>query len=687
MLLTHPNALWGLLAIAIPVLLHLFNLQRYQKVYFTNVRFLRQLQLQAKKQSRMRHLLVLLSRVMVIAMLVAAFAKPYLPPKGGQKAGDQEVVGIYIDNSLSMGAGADNLRLLELAKKQAEEVVKSSPRTCLFSLVTNDLEGRHHHLYTADEFHSNLEAVDLTPIHRTIGQVLRRQVDLIRSKGHNTASLYFFSDFQRNMAVVGPDVADTNMMHYFVPLQAQALQNISLDSCWFSIPVQQPGQVAILHMKLTNHSGERYEKIPVKLIINGSQRTLASADLDANSSQELTLAFTIRETGIHHAHVEISDFPVTFDNRLYFSFNVLPVIKVLSVYDRQPNAYMRTLFTTDSLFQYGEAGMRQINYSLFSTQQLIVLNGLSSITSGLTNELVKFVNEGGHLLVIPCKDADLPAYRILSERLGMATFAQGDTTRNRLTDLNLLHPVYNDVFERDAAGKPILPPETDLPWVGFHWMLQIPPRSNTEVVVRLENGRPFLVSTSAGEGTAWLIASPLEKEATNFPVHALFVPTLHKIALLSMPRQPLYYIIGQTDAVMAGTFTPAGNQVFRLRSTDNHFEFIPGHRVVNFRTWIYALERVKAAGNYSFETGEEKLSGMAFNFDRRESVQDYLSEEELSQLAANAGITNFAVIRNSSRPIGHAISEMNLGKQLWKHFIIAALFFLLLEGVALRFLR
>ena len=72
----YPGFLLALLALAIPIILHLFYFRRFKKVYFTNVRFLKEVKEQTSARSKLRNLLVLLMRLLAVAMLVFAFAQP-----------------------------------------------------------------------------------------------------------------------------------------------------------------------------------------------------------------------------------------------------------------------------------------------------------------------------------------------------------------------------------------------------------------------------------------------------------------------------------------------------------------------------------------------------------------------------------------------------------------------------------
>ena len=75
----NPGFLYGLFAISIPIIIHLFNFRRFKKVYFTNVSFIKELKQQTQKQSRLKHLLILLMRILAITAIVLAFAQPYIP--------------------------------------------------------------------------------------------------------------------------------------------------------------------------------------------------------------------------------------------------------------------------------------------------------------------------------------------------------------------------------------------------------------------------------------------------------------------------------------------------------------------------------------------------------------------------------------------------------------------------------
>lgn len=686
MLFANPLILWGLFAISVPIIIHLFNLQRYKKVYFTNVRFLKQLQQQSRRQSALRHWLALLFRILAIIALVLAFAKPFIPSSVGNISESGEIASIYIDNSFSMGAEGRNGLLIHEAINKARAIKDSHSRSDKFNFLTNDFLAIHHRIFSDDELTNFIDDVDISPAVKDLRDVLNRQYDLLNSETDINKTVYIISDFQRNISSFEGFKPDTNIRHFMLHLEPVRQTNLSLDTCWFETPAQQPGQIVALNVTITNHSDSTREQVPVKLIINGTQRALTSFDINPGGSETGSLTFSIRETGIHHGFVELSDYPVTFDDRLYFSFQVLSSINVLSIFDQSPGPYLRALFGHDSLFSFTETNVRQLNYAELNRQQLIILNGLNTISSGLASELGRFVESGGSLFIIPSALMNQDSYNSWLRTLNTTTFAGLDTMRLRMTEVNVLHPLFRDVFEPRAGRPKELSPDTDLPWVNRRYKFVLPPRKALQTLISLKDTDPFLVADSYGEGNIYVMASPLDAGATTFPVHAIFVPTLYKMALLSIPRQDIYNKVGTQESVGIGNLSPGSGQVFQLSASDGNFKFIPGHRTINYNTRLFALDAIKTAGNYHLTADNDTLLVLSFNYDRRESAPDYLSVDELYDMAENVGITNFVVISESERPVGQVISDLHRGRQLWKYFIIAALVFLLAEIAALRFL-
>jgi hypothetical protein len=133
----YPYFLFGLFAIAIPIVIHLFNFRRFKKVYFTNVKLLKDLKIESRKQNKLRNILLLTLRCLSIAFLVLLFANPYIKQDKNAlvKEGSNAVL-IFVDNSFSMENSANKGSLLDYAKTKAKEIAMQYSENDNFCLLT-----------------------------------------------------------------------------------------------------------------------------------------------------------------------------------------------------------------------------------------------------------------------------------------------------------------------------------------------------------------------------------------------------------------------------------------------------------------------------------------------------------------------------------------------------------------------
>ena len=680
----NPAFLFGLLAISVPIVIHLFNFRKYRRVYFTNVRFLKELKEQTKKRSQLRHLLILLLRILAIACLAIAFSQPYIPfPGNKQKADSRNAVSIYIDNSFSMEALGSKGPLLEEAKQKAREIAAAYKTSDIFQLLTNDFEGKHQRFVSRDEFYVMLSEVSISPVARQLSEVISRQMDLFTISASKVKSAFVVSDFQQSFSNVASLSDDSTMSGYLLPLAAAQVNNLYIDSCWFDSPVQQAGFPVRLHVKLSNSSNTDFEKIPVRVTVNNKQKAVATVDILAGNSAEIVMPFINYEGGICQGVAEISDYPITYDDKFYFSYNVTSAMSVLAIDGENGNAYLNALFASDSSVKYEHMQEQKLDYSSFGKYNLIILNSVGSISSGLAQELKRFLENGGGVSLIPAPNADLASYNTFLHDLNAGMLSGPDTVNTVVSKINLNHPLFRDVFDA-SAGVGKLPDNVELPNVFSHYRILTNSRVASESLMSLRTGDYFLTAQPVGEGMLFLLASPLDVRFSNFPKQALFVPVFYNMALLSRPVPRLYYTVGRDELIRVTGERLKEDQVYTMRSNSSNFDFIPGKVEVNSVNFVQAHGQIKEAGNYSMLAGGQRFMGLSFNYNRSESDMKYYSADELISMLDKKEIKHIRVLAQSQKAVGQAISELNKGKQLWKFFVLATLLFLLGEVLLIR---
>ncbi len=682
----HPFFLFGLLAVAIPLLIHLFNLRRYRKIYFSNVRFIKQVRQETRRHSQLRHILVLISRMLAIIFLVVAFAQPYIPADNiPARPNARNAVSIYVDNSFSMEAVSGSGTLLEQSKKMAGEIVEAFRSTDVFHLITNDLYQNRDRLLSRDEFLEVLNEVSFTPVSRDLSEIYRMQQDVLESENTEARSAFLLSDFQKSVFDLKPNIIDTQLSLYLLPQMARQTNNVFIDSCWFQTPVLQPGSTLSMYVSLTNGSDEDLEKIPVRLIINGQQRGLSTADIQAKSTSVIGLPFSVPDAGWKKGRLEISDYPVTYDDLFYFTFQVHAQTDVLSIFDEAPNPYLRRLFEQDSAFKYHMVDARQINYAMLQDYPVIILEGIEKISSGLGVELKKFLLNGGTLVLFPAKEMDLRSYNAFLREMVSASLGLPDTVTSTVSSINLNHPVFNEVFEEtpDFNGAE----KMDMPHAYFHYPVRTGVQTLVENLMTLQNNDPFLFSAPVEEGRLFCFTSPLSGSGGDFFRHALFVPVMYRMAMLSNKDHSLFQTIGSGRPVYIPESYEGKDKVFTVRYPETDREFIPETGWSNGKLYIAVHDRIREAGIYDVYYNDAFRFPLAYNYDRKESSLDAYNENEIKEILDVDNQPHISLLFESPRPVSQTINELSQGVRLWKLFVIFALIFLLAEAILLRFLR
>jgi hypothetical protein len=540
-------------------------------------------------------------------------------------------------------------------------------------------------LLSKDDFIQAVSDVSFSPAVRKTEEILVRQKDFLFESGFKERQSFIISDFQQSVTSFSIEHVDTSAKTYFVPVMSAQSENIYIDSCWFENPVQQVHQQSRLVVRLKNASGIEFEKIPLKLSVNGIQKALASFDIAPGEFIDVNIPFTHHEPGVKNARLEIDDYPVIYDDILYFSYYVQEIIPVLSIHEHNSNPYLVSFYSNDSVFAFRSQPETNLNYSSLQLNNLIILDQLEQISSGLVQELRKFVRRGGSLLIVPSPEMDQASYSMMADNFSACRFGSLDTVRTRVTSLNLQHQFFSDVFEQWPDDPQNQFRNIDLPVVFKHFPLRCPSLSLTESLISLGNGRPFMNVLPVEKGKLYLLASPLEEDFTSLPRHALFVPVLYKIALNSQPALPLFYTLGRNDKIELPWLEVAGDQILKIRELGNGNEFIPEHRDGTDGTELILHNQVRNAGHYTIVGYEDSYHNFSFNFDRRESDLTLLGEDALEDLISATGAENLSVFSSVGKPVTKSLQELNEGIKLWKLFIIFVLFFLAAETVLLRF--
>jgi len=665
MIFANPVFLWGLLALLIPIAVHLFNFRRYRKVYFSNVERLMEVKSEKRKVKQLKRWLVLLMRCMAIAGLVLAFAQPTLPGSEQLQSGTT-AVSVYVDNSFSMENSGSDGSQLETAKQKAREVAAAYRPGDRFQLLSNTLAGEEFRWLSREEFLDAVDNLRISPASRRLSEVAQRQADFLKQSGAANRHAYLVSDFQSSAADLSSFNLHPSTLNYtLVPLEGTATDNLYIDTLVLDAPAYFVGGSVTVEATLRNDGSHDVEKLPVKLFVNGRERALATVDIPAGTAAKASLRFTIDSAGWLNGSVEIADYPVTFDDNCYFSLLAGQRIEMLQT--GATNENIEKLFAHDSAVRYQQ--LPTLNSQL-STLNFVLLNEVASLPSGEAQSLATWVEEGGFLCVVPPADGRVEQLNTLLAMLNAPRLESWNVRTIRASKVDLQSSLYRQVFSQSTKD------EMEMPTVQGRYLISSG-QSLCQPIITLADGSLLLASTPHGAGRLYLFSTPLTAQWTDFVAQALFVPTLYNMALYSRPLPPASHTLGGTDAIfLQHNYDPAGTPP-ELASIHGGTPLLPDIRRVGNRSAMIPHGELTEAGHYKL--GDEYL---AFNYERLESQLQFLTPQEVAD--AVDSMEGVSVVRNAAKPLDREIRARRNGTPLWHWCILIALAALLGETLLIK---
>ncbi len=678
----QPSFLWALTALALPVIIHLFNFRKYKKVYFTNVRFLRQVQIETKSKSRLRELLVLLFRTLLLAALVLAFSQPVIRTNNdaGALAG-MRYISLYIDNSFSMENIGRNGPLLDQARQKAKEVVNAYNVQDKFQIITNEFLGKQQRFYDKQEALALIDEIRSTAAPRQLGQVIERQREWLHATNAKAKKIVVFSDAQKSTFDLAQIQGKDSIPISIVPFAPNLSNNVYIDTCWFESPVQQQGEIQHLRVRIVNEGEKTIESGSAQLTINNNQTALGSFTLLPGADVELRFSFECRTAGLNFGTIKIDDYPVTFDDSFFFAFNSklnIPVYLINGV--NQTGEALTSLFNNDSLFTLFVGSESQINYSYFAKTEVILLNQLQDIPTGLISELQKFADKGGAILVLPPEELNRQAYAALMGGLRLPSLEIADTNSLKTEKIELSSGFYSGVFEKLEA-------ELNLPVIKRHYLLGKNSRTDFEALLRLINGDILLGKTKFKLADVYLFTSSLNQTSGSFSKHALFVPTFYRMCFTAIKQAPLFYTVLENTPIIFRQGNSTAEAPPRIVSIDSAVEVIPELRKTSHALQVFTRNQIRQPGHYKLMEGKLPIQALAFNYERLESDLSCYTLEELEAIRNKHQLNKVTFFNANENDFAEQVLQGSEPKRLWKLFIILALVFLLAESIVLRILK
>ena len=641
----HPELLYALFLLVIPIFIHLFQLRRFKKLEFSNLDFLKRVRIKTRKSSQLKKWLILLTRMAIFTCIILAFSQPFSASKSALK-NDKELV-IYIDNSFST-------QLIDTKgvslQTHLQKLYSQDFYDYKINWLTNDFSKRNT---SAQNFKNDILTINHSQRQLSPKEVIIKSNQLFSTKNNNSEKrIIYISDFQSKSEF--PEVPDGITLD-IIALKYQEVSNINIDSVFIANT-----NIASVNLKvIITGQGLIPETVPISLYNENKliAKTAVNFGQDINSIKKKEVVFEIDNNEKFDGKLEITDPNLKYDNNLYFSTNLRKKIKVLEI-GNIDNNYFKRIFKENE-FNFTQQGSKSLNYTNFSSQNFIILNELEQIPESLITAIKSYTDQGGSLLIIPSSSAIIEQYNLLYASLELGSILNFNKKEKKITKIEFENPLYKNVFEKEIINF-------QYPIVNSFFNLN----SSVQKVLSFEDSKPFLLR----KNQIYASTAAINLKNSNFQNSPLIVPTFYNMAKQSLALPKLYYEIGKQNLY---SIPISLKQDEILKISDSLNTFIPLQQTKKNQVNITTENNPSNAGNYSITKDDEVIDKVSYNFDRQESILTYSNPN-------NWDNTN---LYNNVGDLFNNIALDNKINSFWKWFVILALLFLLIELVILKFYK
>jgi hypothetical protein len=550
-----PSILLGLIAAALPWLVHLIGKRRATPVKFAAMQLLLLAERRVAARRRLREILLLVARTAIAAVLPFIFARPFAERVSDitEESLSAESAVIVLDDSASMRRLADGTPLFERAKDRARRLLQELPKDAELALLLAS-EGSEPRVGELSlERTRLLQALESARASARVAdypQALRRAALILAASRRAERRVFVITDMQSAgwgeegpaRRQEDPDLVLVDVAEPF-PWTNRAVVGVSAQ------PAVDLGTGAVsVEAEVADYSPRPAPSLGLTLRIDGAVVAKGFVQFSAPGRQKKTFVHTLAgAAGSHDVEVSIDRDDFSLDDRRWGRLELSQALRVLVINGdartvlREDEAYFleTALKASDRTTSVFTALPDDVSLGTLDSYNVVFLANVTEPNAPLAAALVRYVQRGGGLFLSVGSRVNIPVWNerlaeLLPQPLGVprtATALPGqvvgetidDRPAARLAPLDRRHPMLS-AFPARGEG---------LASARFFKFLLLEPVSDTAqaaVILRYDTGAPALVEKSVGKGRVMLLSTTLDREWTDLPIRTGFLPLMQESA-------------------------------------------------------------------------------------------------------------------------------------------------------------
>jgi hypothetical protein len=654
----NPAVLFGLIAAAIPVLLHLLNLRKLKRIEFSTLAFLKELQKNKIRKIKLKQWILLALRVLIILLLVFAFARPTVKGIniGGTTSAAKTTAVFIVDNTFSMSVIDEKGSYFNRAKQVVRSLLDEFQDGDQIALIPVADTAKSYFNITSSpvEFKKNLDELEISNVSGTLNASLMKAAKVLEESQNFNKEIYIFTDLQkdrlwetRKNAGIQEDI-DFNMIKtdlsevfnkrvklYIFDLASKKPFNLGIDSFEVNNQIFEINKPVSFTASIKNYSDRAVKDFVASLFINGKRSAQQSVSLNSGEARKVTFETILKTAGNIEVICELEDDDILNDNKRYIDISIPEKISVGILSDVQSDERFVKLALSalqqDNNIEITSKNLNQLTSINLDNFDAIFVVG--SGNNGHLDRLASYVQNGGGIFLMPGSGSTLESFSSFVKKFNIPVPVSYQGALNNLSPgvnnsamfdkVEFEHPVFTNLFEKTSKGK-IESPE-------IHKYFKMNSGGKGKSIITLLDRSSFLSEYNMGSGKVLLLNTAPLLDWSDLPLKGIFAPLINKSVyyLASKDGQGKVFKAGDEAVINLHASNFPQLKIERPNHTEEFINPDNGfHNYLNYKNTFLP-------GNYRVSGGDKLIDYFSVNVDPLESDPGKADESTIENIWLN----------------------------------------------------
>ena len=688
----NPAVLFGLIATAIPVLIHLLNLRKLKKIEFSTLSFLKELKKHKIRRIKLKQWLLLALRFLIILFLVGAFARPAIKSVtiGGTTSAAKTTAVFILDNTFSMSVVNEKGSYFNRSKQVINNLMNQLQEGDDAALIPVAEISKKDIQTTTNliDFKKQVDETQISFVSGTIHDAFIKAAKILEQSKNFNKEIYLLSDFQKSrLTDPKEEISDLSKMLdervklYLFDFSGKEILNVGIESLEPNNQIFEKDKPVSFSAVVTNYSNQPVSNLVASLFINGERSAQQSINLGAGESKKVLFETVLKSTGSIDVMAEIEDDDILQDNRRYLSLNIPDKISVI-IFSGTPDdsKFIRLALSPEeenNSLVITEKNFNRITSVNLKNYDAVILVGCDF--SGYSDRITGYLSNGGSIFLMPGSQTDFNDFKSSALKLQLPVPVSDVGSAGSLHSVSAFdktdfeHPVFANIFTKNAK-KQIESPD-------IYRYFKVFTQGKGKNIISLADNSSFLSEYKIRNGKVLLMTSAPVLSWSNLPLKGIFVPLIYKSVfyLASKDNQVSSYIAGEAVNINLQNNTlpqikiikPDKSEEYINLDTHSNQEYLP-------------YNKTEIAGNYKIYSGQKVIDYFSINPNPLESITTKLTQGEIDGYLKKINFKGKVLNLNPDENYSVKIQQARFGSELWRIFLIIAFILALIEMMVSR---